>query len=148
MGISVAVIVTLIAVIIISWESKRDCVISSALFIVILIVSLFYMPVSVETGSDSLIIHRYLKSLQIPYDSISKAERCYPSSGGIRLLGSGGFLGYWGYFSDIMIGNYFGYFGDKTNCILVRIKNGKQYVIGCEDTRDMLEDIQSKIGER
>ncbi len=106
--------------------------------------SLFYSPLSIETTDDSLIIHRWMKKKRIPFSSIAKAERCYPSGGGLRLCGSGGFMGYWGYFHDIIIGAYFGYYGNRDQCILIQLNNGRRYVISCEYPDEMLESIKVK----
>lgn len=139
------IVILLIIGIIATWGEWRGCVILSVIFFVMTGTSLFYSPLSIESTDDSLIIHRCLKSERIPVSSISDVERCYPSSGGLRLLGSGGFMGYWGYFSDIMIGTYFGYFGDRNQCILVKLKDGKQYVISCEEPDRMLDHISASL---
>ena len=111
----------------------------------LLLAGMFYCPVSVEATSDRLIIHRMLKPKSFTYGSISSVDRCYPSGGGIRMCGSGGFMGYWGWFSDIIIGTYFGYYGDHDNCILIRLKNGRQYVTSCVDPDEMIESINANL---
>ena len=107
--------------------------------------SLFYFPTAVETTGNAFIIHRFLKSKTIPYSSISSADTCIPSAGGIRLCGSGGFLGYWGYFNDIIIGTYFGYYGNRNQCILIKLKNGRQYVVSCEEQIKMIHSINDHL---
>lgn len=109
--------------------------------------SLFYFPTNIETTNSSLIIHRFLKSKIIPYSFISSADTCIPSAGGLRLCGSGGFLGYWGYFNDIIIGTYFGYYGNRNQCILVKLKNGKQYVVSCEEPIQMISSINDHLSD-
>lgn len=109
--------------------------------------SLFYFPTSIETTNSSLIIHRFLKSKIIPYSFISSADTCIPSAGGLRLCGSGGFLGYWGYFNDIIIGTYFGYYGNRNQCILIKLKNGKQYVVSCEEPIQMISSINDHLSD-
>lgn len=112
----------------------------------LLLAGLYYCPVSVEAANDRLIIHRIVKSKSFTYDSISSVDRCYPAGGGIRLCGSGGFMGYWGWFRDSAIGTYFGYYGDRDNCILIRLKSGRQYVTGCINPDTMIEYISSRLG--
>lgn len=107
--------------------------------------SLFYFPRSIEAADNALIIHRFLKSKSIPYSSISSADTCIPSAGGLRLCGSGGFLGYWGYFNDIIIGTYFGYYGNRNQCILIKLKNGMQYVVSCEESVQMISSINNHL---
>lgn len=149
-----SVIVTLVVIIafaigIISlWSMKMEWFLFVFLFLGLICSSMFYFPISIESDHSSLKIHRLLKTKVLAYSDIAKAERCYPSSGGLRLLGSGGFMGYWGYFSDIIIGTYFGYFGDKNQCIQIKLKDGKQYVISCENPDKMLKCITGRIDQR
>lgn len=74
-----------------------------------------------------------------------KTQKFFPSLGGLRLCGSGGFFGYWGYYTDIVIGNYFGYYGKRSQCILVRLNNGRQYVISCKNPDEMVYAISSHL---
>ncbi len=135
------------AVLVMMWGVVKEFCTLGILFLCLLTVGLFYCPVSLETTDHTLIIHRVLKDKVIPYSEIAAADYCYPSAGGLRLCGSGGFMGYWGYFHDIIIGNYFGYYGNQKNCILIKLNSGKQYVLGCEDREAILNIIFDKIGE-
>lgn len=105
---------------------------------------LFYLPTSVEATRDALVIHRLFRSKRIPYGEISSVDRCLPSAGGLRLCGSGGFMGYWGYFNDIIIGSYFGYYGNYSQCILVKLKGGRQYVVSCENPDRMVSYVNEE----
>ena len=108
---------------------------------------LFYCPISVEADNSGIRLNRLLsRSKFFAYADIGSVDICYPSAAGIRLCGSGGFFGSWGYFNDIMIGTYFGYYGSRDNCFLIRMKNGRQYVVGCEDAVAMVGFIKSHIG--
>lgn len=107
---------------------------------------LYYCPVSVEAGPDSVKIHRLMsRPKEFRYTDIAAADTCYPSAGGIRVCGSGGFFGYWGYFSDIMIGSYFGYYADRSQCLYIRLRGGRQYVVSCENHIVMAATIESHI---
>lgn len=111
-----------------------------------IIAGLYYCPVSVEANLSEIKLYRLLAKPKIfAYKDIQSVETCYPSAGGIRLCGSGGLFGYWGYFSDIMIGTYFGYYGSRSYCFLVKLKNGKQYVLGCENPVAMVDYIKSNL---
>ncbi len=81
-----------------------------------------------------------------PLADIVEVDTCYPSAAGIRLCGSGGFFGYWGYFSDIVIGQYFGYYADRSQCFYIKLKNKRQYVISCKNHVGMVEAIRKNIG--
>ncbi len=128
----------------------RDNVEKLILFCIIMggvtMAGLYFCPRSIEATKSGIILHRLLSSPKVfPYDSIQAVDTCYPSSGGLRLCASGGYFGYWGYFSDIMIGQYIGYYGSRDSCIVVKLKDGKQYVLGCENAIEMANYIASRI---
>lgn len=109
-------------------------------------VGLYYCPKSVAATENGIILHRLLSSPKVfRYNEIKDVDTCYPSAGGIRLCGSGGFFGYWGYFNDIMFGNYFGYYGSRNNCFIVKMKDGKQYVLGCNDAAEIVGFVNSHL---
>lgn len=107
---------------------------------------LYFCPTSVEVGPEDIILHRLASApKRFAYSDIRSVATCYPSAGGLRLCGSGGFFGYWGYFSDIMIGTYFGYYGSRSHCILLKLKNGRQYILGCTSPASLLACLSSRI---
>jgi hypothetical protein len=113
---------------------------------VTIIAGLYFCPKSIQANESSVTLHRLLSSPKVfNYDSIQSVDTCYPSAGGLRLCASGGFFGYWGYFSDIMIGAYFGYYGSRSNCFLIKMKDGKQYVLGCDNAVAMVDYIKSQL---
>lgn len=110
------------------------------------ITGLYFCPISIEADQSEIKLHRLLSHPKcFAYNDIQSVDTCYPSAGGLRLCGSGGFFGYWGYFNDIMIGTYLGYYGSRSECILIRLKNGKQYVLGCENAVAMANYIKHQI---
>lgn len=112
------------------------------------IAGLYYCPKSIVANESGVTLHRLLSSLKgFSYKSIQDVDTCYPSAGGLRLCGSGGFFGYWGYFSDIMIGAYFGYYGSRRNCLLLKMKDGKQYVLGCNNAVEMVAYIKQQMNK-
>ncbi|MDE7153048.1 MAG: PH domain-containing protein [Muribaculaceae bacterium] len=131
--------------IICSWGIPKKVITGSVILAAMIVSGMFYAPRSIELTEDCLIIRSMLKKKCIPLSEIALAERCYPSGGGIRICASGGFMGYWGYFNDIVIGTYFGYFGDRDQCILLRLTNKRQYVISCENPDEMLMEIDRRI---
>lgn len=131
--------------VVVTWHQSGKPLILLAMLIGMLLTALFYSPTSIEAGPAALIIHRALKSKVIPYAEIASVDRCFPSPGGLRLCGSGGFFGYWGYFHDIIIGSYFGYYGNRNECVLIKLKNRRQYVISCTDPDDMAAAIEERI---
>lgn len=111
-----------------------------------IIVGLYYCPKSIEANEYGIVLHRLLSSSKVfPYNAIDIVDICCLSMGGLRLCANGGFFGYWGYFHDVLIGSYFGYYGNRSNCILVKMKDCKQYVLGCDDAHELVSYINSHL---
>jgi hypothetical protein len=106
---------------------------------------MFYSPLSISADEKSVRINSPLKIHEIAMQRIVNVERFQPSKGTIRLCGSGGFLGYWGLFREASVGKYMAYYGKASDCFLIRLDNGKQYVLGCKDADAMVDYIQKQI---
>lgn len=102
----------------------------------------FYAPVSIEVTDSELLIHRLLKTKRVPLADIRSIERHFPA-GAIRTCGAGGFFGNWGRFSERGIGSYFAYFGDPADCFLVRLADGRKYLLGCTNPEAVISVIKS-----
>lgn len=122
------------------WQITWGCFIS-----ILLIICLCYMPMSIGADEKAIYINRSLKVKTIPISSIKTVDLYTPSAGAIRTCGSGGFLGYWGWFRDRKIGKYFAYYGKSSDCFLIKLKNGHKYILGCKNAPDMVEYINKLI---
>lgn len=143
--VTALIIVLILALIVLTRGKGIEFYILSAVLIGLVLSGLYYYPTEIVATNDAVVIKRVLQSKTIPCTTISSAARCWPSAGGLRLLGSGGFMGYWGYFSDIIIGTYFGYYGNRNQCIQLKLKDGKQYVISCLDPDAMVTEINRNL---
>ena len=76
---------------------------------------------------------------------VKSVRLCPPTMGAIRIFGSGGFLGYWGWFKERDLGKYFAYYGRSSDCFLVELKDGRKYMLGCKNPQKMVEYINSMI---
>ena len=141
------IVLTLFIMGIISLRDDTDKLIPFCIIVVgVTLFGLYYCPTSVEATSDGVKLSRLMSTPKMfKYCDIEKIDTCYPSAGGLRLCGSGGYFGYWGWFSDIMIGTYFGYYGSRANCFMIKLKNGKQYVLGCDNPENIVDYIKTKI---
>lgn len=145
-GITIAVLTVFAIGLISTYNQGNRFYILLAIFIASLASGLYYCPTNIEAGGKSIKINRILStSKEFLYSDISKIDFCYPSAGGIRICGSGGFFGYWGYFQDNIIGYYFGYYGDRSQCVLIRLNSGKQYVVSCTECDKMVEYLRTKM---
>lgn len=119
-----------------------------ATIIVGILLALFYMPLSVSVDASNLNINRSLRIKSIPLADILTAYPCPPTMSERRIIGSGGFFGYWGRFYEPSIGRYFAYYGKASDCILIELKDGKKYLIGCSDPEAMAEYLNDRIDNR
>lgn len=109
------------------------------------VAALFYMPMSVSVDNDALHINRSLRIKSIPLSEIKSVEPCPPTMSEKRICGSGGFFGYWGRFTEPSVGRYFAYYGKASDCFLVTLKNGRKYMLGCQDAPEMVAYIRQAL---
>ena len=107
--------------------------------------ALFYMPLSISVNDSELRINRPLWIKSIPLADIQSVKLCQPTMGARRVCGSGGWFGYWGWFHESDIGHYFAYYGKASDCFLVTLKNGRKYVLGCQNVQAMVDRIKASI---
>ncbi|MDE6225012.1 MAG: PH domain-containing protein [Muribaculaceae bacterium] len=144
--ITVVVVSVLIIGIIASRHQTDKCILLTAITFFTTLAGLYYCPMSVTADSDSVKINRLLSGNKtFKYSDIESVDSCYPCAGGLRICGSSGFFGYWGYFSDVVIGSYFGYYADRSQCFFIKLKNKRQYVISCENHIEIVKLIQSNL---
>ncbi|MDE6575687.1 MAG: PH domain-containing protein, partial [Muribaculaceae bacterium] len=73
--------------------------------------TLYYAPLSIELKDNVLAVNRSLRIKEIPLSEIKMVKLCPPTMAARRLFGSGGYFGYWGWFSEPDLGKYFAYYG-------------------------------------
>lgn len=125
-------------------DSFAVCIASGAL-IVLCLAALLYMPLSISVGEGKLNINRPLRIKSIPLNEILSVELWSPTMAEKRICGSGGWFGYYGWFQEPSIGKYFAYYGKASDCFLATLKDGKKYVLGCEDAREIVEYINRAV---
>lgn len=108
--------------------------------------ALFYMPLSVSVDDEELCINRPLRVRRIALADIESVRLMRPTMGERRLLASGGWFGYWGRFSERDLGRYFGYYGRASDCFLVRLRDGRLYMLGCDNPGAVVDYINHRIG--
>lgn len=120
----------------------------SVFVVILLIISLYYMPMSIGADENAIYVNRSLKIKTIPMTDVVSVKLCPPTMGAIRICGSGGFLGYWGWFSERDLGKYFAYYGKSSDCFLLVLSNGRKYILGCQNAPQMVEYISRQISKR
>ena len=115
------------------------------IYLVLLISGLFYAPTAIKADSSKITIVGILKNRSIPMSEVAGVELFQPTMGAIRICASGGYMGYWGIFSEGDIGRYTAFYGKASDCFLVTTKQGAKYVLGCENPDTMVEYIKSQL---
>ncbi|MBD5242233.1 MAG: hypothetical protein HDS59_09185 [Barnesiella sp.] len=117
----------------------------SAIIIIVCFAALFYSPIKITATDAQLEIWRSISCKSIPYSEIKSIFLNKPTLAEKRLFASGGFFGYWGWFSESTIGKYFAYYGKASDCFIITLKSGKVYRLGCENPEQMVQYISSKL---
>ena len=74
-----------------------------------------------------------------PYDVAAAEGRKAVLSSPVRTFGR------WGKYRDNKIGDYFAYYGKPDNTVLITLKNGKKYVVGSSNAKELSDYINSKL---
>ena len=117
-------------------------VIAGIIFIALL--SILLTPRYIQLNDDCFILKKLIGKKIIDLQNIVNIEP-FCKSMDIQICGNGGYGGYFGVFSNVKIGKYFGYVGDFSQAFLIQLKNGKNYVFSCENRDFVIETIKNKI---
>lgn len=140
-----ATAILLVGISILLWHEEDIGYLVAVILLFMLISGLIYGPMYVSVDKDNITVKSVMRQQRIPLSEINSVELFQPTMGTHRLFGSGGYMGYWGLFSEGDIGKYVAYYGKASDCFLVRLKNGKKYVLGCENPAEMVDYINSRI---
>lgn len=109
------------------------------------LLGLIYMPMSIELKNGELTLMSSFRFKRFNLSDIESVRLMAPTMGARRIVGSGGFMGYWGLFREGDIGRYFAYYGKASDCFLVTLKNGRKYMLGCKDAPEMVDAINAQL---
>ena len=107
--------------------------------------TLFYSPMYVDLTEDSINVETLMRVRRFPLDEIVSVKICEPTMSEHRICGSGGYFGYWGWFREPSIGKYFAYYGKASQTFLIRLKSGRQYMLGCSDSKEMAKALAEQL---
>lgn len=145
--ITIAIILALSVIMIHELNSNREihAYFVAGILVVLCFTSLLYAPMSMSADNVNFYINRSLRIKTIPISDIKSVSLCPPTMSERRICGSGGWFGYWGWFREPSIGKYFAYYGKASDCFLIRLKDGRQYMLGCENPELMVDYLRDKI---
>lgn len=114
--------------------------------IIFLGISLYYCPLSLLLTDNAIELTRACAPIkEIPLAEIKSVRLHTPSIGAIRICGSGGFLGFWGWFQERNIGKYFAYYGKRSDAFLIELIDGRKYMLGCKNAKEMVDAINLRL---
>lgn len=120
-------------------------VLALSIFILLPVLFIAYAlrPVKYIIDANNLIIVKGIGNKMIERKEITvvKAVTKNDLGVGIRLLGSGGFFGYYGKFSYKKIGIVNAYVVNTEHLIYLKTKNEKQYLVSPDDTLGFVETL-------
>lgn len=117
-----------------------------AVFIIVFnLFALWYAPLYISVDKENISVHRSLRIKDLPLREVVSAELCPPTMGERRVFASGGYLGYWGWFREKPEGKYFAYYGRASDCFLVTLRDGRKYMLGCENPGPVVDFIKAHI---
>lgn len=114
------------------------------------ICALCYAPLGVDVDDDEVRIRRPFKSRRIkmsdiesvaPYEVSKKAKGKFLRTSPVRAFGK------WGHYSDDKIGDYFAYYGKPDNTVLITLKDGRKYVVGGSNAKELSDYINGKLNQ-
>ncbi|MDE6379280.1 MAG: PH domain-containing protein [Muribaculaceae bacterium] len=103
--------------------------------------TLFYCPMYVRLTEDSLNVDTSLRVKKFPLNEITAVKICPPTMAEKSVIGCRCSFGYWGWFREPSIGKYFAYYGLASQTFLIRLKSGRQYMLGCRDAKEMAKEL-------
>lgn len=110
-----------------------------------IIPAMYYAPMSLTLTGRVLGIRRLFTTRRIPVCDIVNVKPCTPASVGYKVCGSGGFLGYCGWWRSFAEGTYFSYVGRYDEAFFIELKSGRKYLLSCRNSSAMMEAIKRLI---
>lgn len=139
--IIVSVIVTIIGVFLFldnSWaDSRKEFILILIILGLLGIVCL--VPTKIILTSDHICVRRIIGLRKFAISEITEIGLCYSRGISIKVCGSGGFCGSIGWYKDPCYGVYFSYVTNWSQAFFITLKNGKKYMLSCENSDDLIK---------
>lgn len=116
-----------------------------AVFVATLVISYGYAPMSVELSDQSLTLYRGIGKKVFKFSEIKNVEVYISNGAVVRTCGVGGLFGFTGRYYAKRIGNYFSYVGDYSQTFYIERKDGKKYVLSCDDYDFIVSFIKKNL---
>ncbi|MDE6645464.1 MAG: hypothetical protein K2J97_05220 [Muribaculaceae bacterium] len=111
---------------------------------IVIISAFYYSPAAVTVDRRNVTIRRLLTPKHIAVGDI-KEVRLFQTTMDVRICGSGGFFGYYGWFRNREIGNYFAYVGKWKDTFMIELNSGRKYIISCNQPEVIVKSIMDMM---
>lgn len=112
------------------------------LLIVMCVTALMFMPVEVRLNDKTLTVMFPCRYKDFQRSEIVEAVPFTDAKRMWRICGGGAFFGWWGWFSAKGVGKFMMYASNLDHLSLIRLSNGKKYVISCGDEESIMSKLQ------
>lgn len=111
-----------------------------------LLVNALMSPVKLRITSTGIVLFKIFGKKVFLYRDMESISLCdIQTSPNIRLIGCGGVMGYTGLFYNKSIGRFTSYVGSMFRTVLIRMNNGKQYVVSCLNPDKLVEICRANL---
>lgn len=141
-SITAIIIITLAVGCVLTFREKPAFFILLAMSLITLLSGLMYGVAYLRIDPECITLGSPLRKRRIFIRDIQSAELLQPTMGARRIIGSGGFMGYWGIFREGDIGRYYAFYAKASDCFLIRLRNGDKYLLGCTAPAQALDCIK------
>jgi len=127
------------------YNSYLKLAVINSILIAVLVVPYLFSPKGILIENDRIIIRRVLGNIIIPLRDVAEIK-LLPSipTMRLRLFGSGGLYGYFGYFYLPNLGTVRIYATRRYDLVLIRCKDGRTYVISPEFVEECCKKLKIK----
>lgn len=103
-------------------------------------------PVKLRITSTGIVLFKLIGKKRFPYCDMKNIALCdLQTAPNIRIFGSGGFMGYTGWFYNKQIGRFYAFIGSMYRTILITMNNGNQYVVSCLNPDKLVEISRTNL---
>ncbi|HPC95518.1 MAG TPA: PH domain-containing protein [Sedimentisphaerales bacterium] len=111
---------------------------------VMIAITVLFAPLGFTVDPVGVIVNRMGPNVYIRHEEIATIERIEPRQAGfsIRVLGSGGFFGHFGWFYSRPLGWFRCYVTDRRELVVIRLHDGRKLVLSPHPAEVFVEYVE------
>lgn len=119
------------------------------LMVFLFLLPMLFWPIRLKVSDDEIKIFRPVGPVKVPFADVKSVsfiedgEQFFDKL--IRTFGSGGVYGYWGWYKHEKHGKVRMFVTDMKHCFLVKLKNGKMFVVSSTKRQEIVKFIGENI---